>query len=51
MTTDKEQRPPRKALIKEQLSRSLGERASEGMQWQLISLIDRVKEQDDKDGK
>lgn len=51
MNTDKEPDPPGKALIKEQLRRSFNEKATEELPSELVSLIARLREQDDKDGK
>ena len=51
MDDNEKQEPPRKALIKDQLRRSFDDKAAEELPPELTSLIERLREQDNEDGK
>ncbi|WP_323035311.1 NepR family anti-sigma factor [Pararhodobacter sp.] len=51
MNTNKEQETPHKGLIREQLRRSFEDKASEELPADLMALIEKLKEQDSRNGK
>lgn len=51
MSDDNQHENQRTALIKEQLRRSFQEKATEELPADLMSLIEKLREQDDNDGK
>ena len=51
MTTDDEPEKRHSALIKEQLRRSFDDKAAEALPADLLSLIGKLREQDDENGK
>ncbi len=51
MNTDNQPENRRTALIKDQLRRSFEDKASEALPADLLSLIGKLREQDDKNGK
>ncbi|MGB3246205.1 MAG: NepR family anti-sigma factor [Sulfitobacter sp.] len=51
MQTDNESETPQTALIKEHLRRSFEDKASEELPSDLMNLIEKLREQDDKSGK
>ncbi|GAA6174653.1 NepR family anti-sigma factor [Sulfitobacter pacificus] len=51
MSNDNQQENQRTALIKEQLRRSFEEKEKEELPSELMSLIDKLREQDESNGK
>lgn len=51
MNTNNQHEERRTALIKDQLRRSFDDKAAEPLPDDLLSLIGKLREQDDKDGK
>lgn len=51
MSDENETDRPRTALIKEQLRRSFQDKASEELPADLLSLIEKLREQDEQNGK
>lgn len=51
MSNENQHDKPRTALIKDQLRRSFQDKASEELPSDLMSLIEKLREQDDKSGK
>ena len=51
MSNENQHDKPRTALIKDQLRRSFQDRASEELPTDLMSLIEKLREQDDQNGK